>query len=190
MVLLTVLRKRLHKSKVIRIVMLGLDNAGKTTILHKMFNEDVDSIAPSFNLDIRTKTLGDIIMNIWDVGGQASIRQYWDTYFERTHVVIFVVDCASPDRILECRRVLGNLLAEPRLNNALFLIFGNKHDIPGAMNEDEIREKLDIIGDLINTHRIIYKECSGITGYGVEDGINELLNELSKILRWNRKDAL
>ena len=72
------------KEKEIRILILGLDNAGKTTILRKFSGEDIDKIEPTLGFNIKTLCHGDYTLNIWDVGGQRTIRAYWRNYFEST----------------------------------------------------------------------------------------------------------
>lgn len=78
-------------------------------------------------------------MNIWDVGGQKSIRSYWRNYFEQTDALIWVVDSADRLRLGDCKRELSLLLQEERLAGATLLVFANKQDISGALSEEEIK---------------------------------------------------
>lgn len=78
-------------------------------------------------------------MNIWDVGGQKSIRSYWRNYFEQTDALIWVVDSADRLRLNDCKRELSHLLQEERLAGATLLVFANKQDIGGALTEGELR---------------------------------------------------
>ncbi|XP_010836325.1 PREDICTED: ADP-ribosylation factor-like protein 2 isoform X1 [Bison bison bison] len=118
----------------------GLDNAGKTTILKKFNGEDIDTISPTLGFNIKTLEHRGFKLNIWDVGGQKSLRSYWRNYFESTDGLIWVVDSADRQRMQDCQRELQNLLVEERLAGATLLIFANKQDLPGALSSNAIRE--------------------------------------------------
>lgn len=80
-------------------------------------------------------------LNIWDVGGQKSIRSYWRNYFEQTDGLIWVIDSADrKDRFDLCKNELASLLKEERLAGASLLIFANKQDLPSALSKDKIQE--------------------------------------------------
>ncbi|CAG0915428.1 unnamed protein product [Notodromas monacha] len=115
MVLLTILRKMKQKEKEVRLLMLGLDNAGKTTIVKKFCGEDTSEISPTFGFNIKTLEYKGFRLNIWDVGGQKSLRSYWRNYFETTDGLIWVVDTADIRRLGDCKAELHQLLEEERL---------------------------------------------------------------------------
>lgn len=147
--LMSILRKVKEKERELRILVLGLDNAGKTTIVKKLKGEDVRSISPTLGFDISTMKFGDYRLNFWDVGGQKTIRAYWRNYFEQTDGIIWVVDSADVTRLADCRFELENLLGEERLAGATLLILANKQDLPDALSSDKIADALglcDIIG--------------------------------------------
>merc|ERR1711936_1365357 len=113
--LLTILKKMKQKEKEVRLLMLGLDNAGKTTILKKFNGEDIDTISPTLGFNIKTLEHRGFKLNIWDVGGQKSLRSYWRNYFESTDALIWVVDSADRMRLSDCKKELHALLVEERL---------------------------------------------------------------------------
>ena len=131
--LLSILRKLKEKEKDVRILMLGLDNAGKTTILKKFNGEDISSISPTLGFNIKTLEHKGYNLNIWDVGGQKSLRSYWRNYFETTDGLIWVVDSADERRLQDCRKELHSLLQEERLLGATLLVFANKQDLQGGV---------------------------------------------------------
>jgi ADP-ribosylation factor-like protein 2 len=92
--------------------MLGLDNAGKTTILKKFIGEDINTISPTFGFNIKTVEHKGLKLNIWDVGGQRSLRSYWRNYFESTDGLVWVVDSADHRRLDDCKKELHLLLKE------------------------------------------------------------------------------
>ncbi|KAI2642753.1 P-loop containing nucleoside triphosphate hydrolase protein [Xylaria nigripes] len=110
--MLSILRKARLKDKEMRILMLGLDNAGKTTIVKKMMDEDINTVSPTLGFIIKTIDYEGYKLNIWDVGGQKTLRSYWRNYFEKTDALIWVVDATDRLRIDDCREELHGLLQE------------------------------------------------------------------------------
>ncbi|XP_077818554.1 ADP-ribosylation factor-like protein 2 isoform X5 [Macaca mulatta] len=193
--LLTILKKMKQKERELRLLMLGLDNAGKTTILKKFNGEDIDTISPTLGFNIKTLEHRGFKLNIWDVGGQKSLRSYWRNYFESTDGLIWVVDSADHQRMQDCQRELQSLLVEEvgssypfphptplsslpqRLAGATLLIFANKQDLPGALSSNAIREALEL--DSIRSHHWCIQGCSAVTGENLLPGIDWLLDDIS-----------
>ncbi|KAI9892448.1 MAG: ADP-ribosylation factor-like protein 2 [Vezdaea aestivalis] len=169
--MLKVLRKARLKDKEMRILMLGLDNAGKTTIVKKIMNEDVRK--GEYKLNICKKSPS---RHLWDVGGQKTLRTYWRNYFERTDSLVWVVDATDRLRINDCRHELAGLLLQERLAGASLLVFANKTDIEGCMTTEQIEEALQL--DAIKTHKWTILLCSAMTGENLQEG-----------LRWVVQDA-
>ncbi|KAE8448180.1 ADP-ribosylation factor-like protein 2 [Mollisiaceae sp. DMI_Dod_QoI] len=167
--MLSVLRKARLKDKEMRILMLGLDNAGKTTIVKKIMGEDVNSVSPTLGFIIKTIDYEGYKLNIWDVGGQKTLRSYWRNYFEKTDALIWVVDATDRLRVEDCREELHGLLQEERLSGASLLVFANKTDVNGCMDEGEIRRGLQL--DAIRTHKWHIIRCSAITGANLQEGL-------------------
>ncbi|XP_073410590.1 ADP-ribosylation factor-like protein 2 isoform X2 [Dendrobates tinctorius] len=116
-------------------------------------------------------------LNMWDVGGQKSLRSYWRNYFESTDGLIWVVDSADRARLQDCAQELAGLLLEERLAGATLLVFANKQDLPGALSKDAIREALEL--DNIKTHHWCIQGCSAVTGENLLLGIDWLLDDIS-----------
>ncbi|KAB2111511.1 hypothetical protein AG0111_0g2435 [Alternaria gaisen] len=173
--MLSILRKARLKDKEMRILMLGLDNAGKTTIVKKIMNEDVNSVSPTLGFIIKTIEYDGYKLNIWDVGGQKTLRTYWKNYFEKTDTLIWVVDATDRERIDDCRNELAGLLLEERLSGASLLVFKNKSDVPGSMTEDEICEGLRL--DAIKTHKWHVMTCSAMTGTNLQEGLEWVVQD-------------
>jgi ADP-ribosylation factor-like protein 2 len=96
--LLKILRKLKRKTKEMRVLVLGLDNAGKTTFLKKLNGEDTSTVSPTLGFNITTFEHGPFRVTFWDVGGQKSLRTFWRNYFEETDGLIWVVDSADEAR--------------------------------------------------------------------------------------------
>jgi len=175
--LLTILKKMKEKEKEMRLLMLGLDNAGKTTILKKFNGEDINTISPTLGFNIKTLEHRGFKLNIWDVGGQKSLRSYWRNYFESTDGLIWVVDSADRRRLQDCKQELEALLLEERLAGATLLVFANKQDLPGALTSEEIKEALEL--DQIKSHHWLILDCSAVTGKNLLKGIDWIIDDIA-----------
>ncbi|GAB7347528.1 hypothetical protein MBLNU459_g4426t1 [Dothideomycetes sp. NU459] len=121
-------------SKEMRLLMLGLDAAGKTTILYKLkLDQDVTTI-PTVGFNVETVTYKNTKFNVWDVGGQDKIRPLWRHYFSGTQGLIFVIDSNDKDRMDEARTELTRIIQDREMKDALLLVFANKQDINGGMS--------------------------------------------------------
>jgi ADP-ribosylation factor-like protein 2 len=175
--LLNIIRKTKEKEKEIRILILGLDNAGKTTIVKKFNGEDINTISPTLGFNIKTLFFKDFKLSIWDVGGQVSIRTYWRNFFEQTDGLIWVIDSSDQSRLQACKVELHELLKQEKLAGATLLIFYNKSDIEGSMSLQQIKEFLDL--DKIHSRHWAILPSSGVTGSGLYQGINWMVNDIS-----------
>jgi len=177
MVLLKILKKLKQKEKEVRILMLGLDNAGKTTIWKKFNGEDINTISPTLGFNIKSLDHKGFQLNIWDVGGQKSLRSYWRNYFESTDGLVWVVDSADKMRLEDCKSELHKLLQEERLGGATLLVFANKRDLPGSLSAAEIKDILKL--DEIETHHWQIVWCSAVTGENLLEGIDWMVNDIA-----------
>jgi len=117
------------------------------------------------------------LLNIWDVGGQKTLRSYWRNYFEQTDALVWVVDSADVRRLEDCRQELHKLLMEERLAGATLLIFANKQDVSGSLDSDEVHQVLKL-GDLGSRHwRVV--GCSAVTGDGLDEGFGWAVQDVA-----------
>ena len=121
--LLNILKKMKKDEKEARILMLGLDNAGKTTILKKMSQEDISHIMPTQGFNIKSLVQDGFKLNVWDIGGQKTIRPYWSNYFESSDALIYVIDSSDRRRLEESGQELRELLAEDKLGGIPLLVW-------------------------------------------------------------------
>ncbi|CEG65573.1 ADP-ribosylation factor-like protein 2 [Rhizopus azygosporus] len=155
----------------------GLDNAGKTTILKRINGEPIDTISPTLGFNIKTLEYENYKLNIWDVGGQKSIRSYWRNYFEQTDALVWVVDSADRLRLNDCKKELFQLLQEEKLAGATLLVFANKQDIAGALSEKEIKDVLGL--EDIKTHHWAILACSAVTGENLLKGMDWVVYDVA-----------
>lgn len=161
-----------------RLLMVGLDNAGKTTIVRKFNNESIDEIPPTLGFNITSLRHMGYFLNIWDVGGQKTIRSYWRNYFEKTDALVYVVDSADTARLAICRGELHNLLTQEKLAGSSLLVFANKQDLPGALSVEEIYKFLNL-GTLARSRHCVVQSCSAVTGEGLADGMDWVVSDVA-----------
>ncbi|KAK8668171.1 hypothetical protein V6N13_105636 [Hibiscus sabdariffa] len=202
---------RLFAKKEMRILMVGLDAAGKTTILYKLKLGEIVTTIPTIGFNVETVEYKNISFTVWDVGGQDKIRPLWRHYFQNTQGLIFVIDSNDRDRIVEARDELHRMLNEifihqkyfnvmtlcisivnedtdkvdersgDELRDAVVLVFANKQDLPNAMNAAEITDKLGL-NSLRNRHWYIQSTCA-TSGEGLYEGLDWLSNNIANKAR-------
>ena len=160
-----------------RILMVGLDAAGKTTILYKFKLGEVVTTIPTIGFNVETVEYKNISFTMWDVGGQDRIRPLWRHYFQGTNGLIFVVDSNDRDRAEDAREELHKMLNEEEMREAVVLVFANKQDLPNSMPAAEITEKLGLSA-LRNRQWFIQSACA-TTGDGLYEGIDWMSRALS-----------
>lgn len=168
----------LSPAKNVRILVLGLDNAGKTTILYRLQLGNVVQTVPTVGFNLETVTYKNITFQVWDLGGQTGIRPYWRCYYSQTDAIIYVVDSTDKDRMGVAKHELFALLDEEELRKSLLLIFANKQDMPGAASETEIAQMLGVTA--ITTHTWSIMKSSAHTGMGITEGMDWLVEKLKE----------
>jgi len=169
---------KLFGKKDVRILMVGLDAAGKTTILYKLKLGEIVTTIPTIGFNVETVEYKNISFTVWDVGGQDKIRPLWRHYYQNTQGVIFVVDSNDRDRVGEARDELHRMLNEDELRESILLVFANKQDLPNAMNAAEITDKLGL-HSLRQRNWYIQSTCA-TTGDGLYEGLDWLSSALAK----------
>ena len=142
--LLKILRGLRKSEKEARILVLGLDNSGKTTILRALSDEETENIAPTQGFNIKALSKEGFKLNVWDIGGQKAIRAYWPNYFEGTDGLVYVVDSSDEGRLEESTDELKTLLSEPELSGVPILVFANKQDLDLALDAEEVMAKTQL----------------------------------------------
>jgi len=177
--LLALLRKLKKSEKEVRILLLGLDNAGKTSILKKLSDEEISHIMPTQGFNIKSISQDGFKLNVWDIGGQQSIRTYWKDYFDNTDALIYVIDSADRRRVQETGVELNKLLEEQKLAAIPLLIFTHKQDLLNALTAKDLAETMQLHN--IRDRQWQIQACSAKEGAGLKEGTEWLLSAVSKM---------
>nr|XP_033718687.1 ADP-ribosylation factor 4-like [Tursiops truncatus] len=152
------------------ILMVGLDAAGRTTILYKLKLGEIVTTIPTTGFNVETVEYKNICFTVWDVDGQDKIRHLWRHYFQNTQGLIFVVDSNDCERIQKGAEELHKMLQEDELRDAALLLFANKQDLPNAT---AIREMTDILGLQSLRNRTWYVQATCATqGTSLHEGLD------------------
>ncbi|KAM9859495.1 ADP-ribosylation factor 5-like [Aulostomus maculatus] len=161
----------------VRILMVGLDAAGKTTLLYKLKLAEVVTTIPTVGFNVETVDYKNISFTVWDVGGQTVIRPLWKHYYTNTQGLIFVVDSNDPERIKEAADELHMMLEEEELRGVVVLVFANKQDLPRAVPVSDITEALGLSG--ISQPWFVQASCA-VSGAGLVEGLDWLSNQVNR----------
>lgn len=176
--LLTIIRKQKEKDREIRVLVLGLDNAGKTTIVKKVQGVDTAGISPTMGFQIDSLVYKGYTINMWDIGGQSSLRGFWGNYFDQTDVVIWVVDGMSLERLGESHdELMSKVVVQDRLTGLSLAVVVNKMD---GVDEDQweaVRARVELVLGLAQMQPGLWQVflVSGQVGLGLTGLIDWVL---------------
>ena len=162
--------------KCLRILMVGLDGAGKTTILYKLKLGQKIASLPTVGFNVESVEYKNVNFIVWDVGGQSKIRPLWKNYYQGVQGLIFVIDSCDRDRFEDSVDELHEMLREESLKNISLLVFANKQDLPNHLAVTEIKGKLNLPAfKKLKWH--IQHTCA-VTGEGLTEGLDWLSSSL------------
>ena len=162
------------------ILMVGLDAAGKTTILQKLKLNEVKETVPTIGFNVDTVEYKNVKFHVWDVGGQEKLRQLWKHYYDGANAIIYVIDSNDRERMGTAKGELDRLLRDPTLAGATLLVLCNKQDLPQRLTPGQI---VDILGlkaepDLVKGRKWFVQGCCAHTGEGLFEGLDWLCSHL------------
>ncbi|KAL7714355.1 ADP-ribosylation factor [Entamoeba marina] len=160
----------------VRILILGLDAAGKTTILYKLQCGKVIPTMPTIGFNVETVEVENVKFRVWDLGGQSSLRTFWKCYYEKCSAIVFVVDSTDKERLSIAKDELHTMLKEEELKDSFIAIFANKQDLEGALTAAEISDKLML--HTVKDHTWNIFNTSALTGAGIDVGMKWVANQI------------
>lgn len=177
----------------LHVVVIGLDSAGKTSLLYRLkLKEFVETIpTKGFNTEKIKVAVGAsraITFQAWDVGGQEKLRPLWKSYTRRTDGMVFVVDSTELERMEEARVELHKITRTSENQGVPVLVLANKQDLDTALSVSEVEKLLSVheLG-MYTLHHV--QGCSAVDGQGVQQGLEKLYDMIlkrKKMLKHNR----
>ena len=161
-----------------KVIFLGLDNAGKTTIVYKLAVGEAVATTPTVGSNVEEFTDHGIHYVAWDIGGQETLRDAWSTYFSGARVLVFVVDSTDRGRIAVARDALHSILADDMLASACVLVLANKQDVKGAMTAADISCEFAL--HELRSHEWHIEPCCALTGQGLKEGFEWVAQTIPK----------
>ena len=158
-----------------KIIILGIQNAGKTTILYRLSLGQLVQTTPTIGSNVEEISYNNVKLQAWDLGGQESTRSVWDVYFVNTDAIIYVIDTHETN-YEESKIQFYKLLENEALKNTVILIYANKQDLQGAKGVNEIMQIYEF--DKIKDHIWHIQPCSAQTGEGLVTGMKWLSDQL------------
>ncbi|NXG47650.1 ARL5B protein, partial [Psilopogon haemacephalus] len=159
-----------------KVIIVGLDNAGKTTILYQFLMNEVVHTSPTIGSNVEEIVVKNTHFLMWDIGGQESLRSSWNTYYSNTEFIILVVDSIDRERLSITKEELYRMLAHEDLRKAAVLIFANKQDMKGCMTAAEISTYLTLSS--IKDHPWHIQSCCALTGEGLCQGLEWMTSRI------------
>ncbi len=176
--LLSYLKTMKKAQKESKLLILGLDSGGKTTILKSVSNENIQNLKPTQGFNIKNLRIDGVDFSVWDLGGQKVLRQYWSNYFKDCSALIYVIDAADVVRLEEAGQELEALLKENDLKGVPVLVFANKQDLIHALGPGEIAEEIKL--ENIQDRKWMIMSCSALTGDGLKDGFDWIIENMKR----------
>eukprot|EP01059_Diplonema_ambulator_P012216 TRINITY_DN22446_c0_g1_i2.p1 TRINITY_DN22446_c0_g1~~TRINITY_DN22446_c0_g1_i2.p1 ORF type:complete len:196 (+),score=29.44 TRINITY_DN22446_c0_g1_i2:47-589(+) len=167
---------KLFGSRDYKIVIIGLNNAGKTTILYSLHLGEVVVTQPTIGSNVEEIKHKNVNLVCWDLGGQESLRPDWGLYYVDTQAIIMVVDSSDTERLPIVKEELFHVIEHADLKGARLLVYANKQDVAGALSQEEIANHLSL--HKIVEHEWHVQSCCALTGDGLTDGLNWIADRI------------
>lgn len=165
--------------KVPHVVLLGLDSAGKSTLLYKLYQGVNMDTSPTIGFNVVTLELNKkTAFTVWDVGGQGNMRSNWRYYLDGCKVLVFVVDASDRTRMEEAKLALKSILSDHNLEEVPLMVLANKSDLPNSMSLNEVCQQLDLESYTDRTWEI--QACSALKGLGLQQAFLSVAKLIKK----------
>ncbi|EPY73103.1 ADP-ribosylation factor-like protein 14 [Camelus dromedarius] len=172
-----------------QILLLGLDSAGKSTLLYKLkLAKDIVTFPTiGFNVEMIELERG-LLLTVWDIGGQEKMRTVWGDFCENTDGLVYVVDSTDNQRLEDSRREFEHILKNEHIQNVPVVLLANKQDVPGALTAEDITRMFKV-KKLCSDRNWYVQPCCAVTGDGLVEGFQKLTGFVKSRMK-SRGDTL
>ncbi|KAI9544790.1 hypothetical protein NQZ68_001668 [Dissostichus eleginoides] len=161
-----------------QVLLLGLDNAGKSTLLYKLKHNTCVTTVPTIGFNVEMlearENRKNLLVTVWDVGGQRQMREHWTKFHQDASAVVFVVDSSCGERMEEARKELEKTLGSEQLRGRPLVLLANKQDVNGALTVTEIKDTFNL-RKICSGRDWFVQPCSASTGFGVEEAFRRVV---------------
>ncbi|XP_053315526.1 ADP-ribosylation factor-like protein 14 [Spea bombifrons] len=172
-----------------RILILGLDEAGKSTLLYKCKFKEPFSTTPTIGFNVEMiHTEKHLQLTMWDVGGQQKMRSLWCYYFENTDGLVYVVDSTNKQKLDESKKEFQLILQNELIKSVPVVLLANKQDLPGALNAEEITRKFNM-KKYCSDRDWYVQPCCALTGQGLAEGLSKVTEFVKNCMK-SKEDAI
>eukprot|EP00128_Syssomonas_multiformis_P017393 Colp12_sorted_trinity150504_noHs@27668 len=170
------------------VLIVGLDNGGKTTLLEKiksLFNKNYkplprSKITSTVGLNVGKVDVGRVVLMFWDVGGQQELHSIWEKYFNECHAIIYVVDPCDQERLELSREVFERVVSDQSLKGVPLLVWVNKQDAEQRLSIDEVKHVFNKSAHMIGSRDCHVSGTSGVIGDGIKEGIEWIVSRVER----------
>lgn len=164
--------------KKLEVVLVGLENSGKTTLLSVLSDGKPVETAPTIGLNVKMVKRGGVQMKCWDLGGQSQYRQEWGRYTRGCNVIVFVIDANAIHLLPDAKAELHRLLEDRELATTPLLVVSNKIDLEPHASEQVLIKELNL--DYISDNPWIIIPCSALKVINIDNIVSWLVNQADK----------
>ncbi|KAI3652889.1 hypothetical protein MP228_002314 [Amoeboaphelidium protococcarum] len=179
------LYRHLTRKEEYNILVLGLDNSGKTTMLERIKSIYTgakglppEKINPTIGLNICKVDMQSIRLNFWDLGGQTDLQSIWDSYYAECHAIIFMVDSTDRERIEEVKMVFDKIISNDQMEGVPILMLANKQDLTLSLKIEQVKEIFNQIAVKLSARESNVLPLCALTGDGVRESVDWLHSRL------------
>ncbi|XP_076159817.1 ADP-ribosylation factor-like protein 11 [Alosa pseudoharengus] len=168
-----------NQQKPAQVLLMGLDSAGKSTLLSRLLQGVIMETSPTVGFNVGTLDLDKkTSMTVWDIGGQSTMRTNWKYYMEGCKALVFVVDSSDRKRMGEAQKALKKILSDANMKDVPLMVLANKKDLPNSMTIREVSNQLDLPSYKERTWEI--QGCSAVKGLGLQQAFLSLAKLIRK----------